>query len=252
MRRRKRPNRALYWIERRKIMKAEKLNKVDSLPNSLLEVEIFSRLTNPRDLLVCKGVSKRWNSLISSLIYKYPKLALILNREDQCVATNDMCLDDWKGFDLNKYVDPNDSPVRVLSSFQDILLCTKPPSKEFYIVNPMTMQWTILRDHGGFCSKSVLPIGLIGDSRKGIFYVVRLWWTSPSMFRGYLFDSSIGKWRTFSFEHSSWSQSGWCPTQYQGLGFKGFVHWLAEDGPVVGRGLRPYWGYRLPIHSSFS
>lgn len=46
----------------------------------------------------------------------------------------------WKGFKLSN---PEvDSPICVLVSCKDVLLCMKSSSKEFYIVNPVTMQWT--------------------------------------------------------------------------------------------------------------
>ncbi|CDY39589.1 BnaCnng09580D [Brassica napus] len=43
----------------------------------------------------------------------------------------------------------------------------------------------------------------------------------------------LGTWKGVGVQHPPWSQSGWCPTQYQALPFKGALHWLAEDGPVV-------------------
>ncbi|KAG2257510.1 hypothetical protein Bca4012_094685 [Brassica carinata] len=204
LRKRKRSKRALYWIERRRRRKrkVEKPNIIDDLPESLVLHEIFSKLRNPRDLVSCKNASKRWNSLISSSSsHNNPSLALILNTQPHQYATNDICLEVWKGFDLNNYVDPEFDPPICL-----------------YIVNPVTMQWTRLPDPCG--ATWGLPIGLIGNGTKGLTIL-------------FSFDSMLGTWKGVGVQHPPWSQSGWCPTQYQALPFKGALHWLAEDGPVV-------------------
>ncbi|CAH8307247.1 unnamed protein product [Eruca vesicaria subsp. sativa] len=233
LRKRKRSKRALYWIERRRRKrKVEKPNIIDDLPESLLLQEIFSKLCNPRDLVSCKNVSKRWNSLISSSSSSHhnPSLALVLNTQPHQYATNDICLEVWKGFDLSNYVDPEfDPPICVLASCKDVLLCMK--SEELYIVNPVTMQWTRLPDPCG--STWGLPIGLIGNGTKGLYHVVNLFMSTHSYFRLFLFNSMLGTWKSVGVQHQPWSQSGWCPTQYQALAFKGALHWLAEDGPVV-------------------
>ncbi|CAA7056451.1 unnamed protein product [Microthlaspi erraticum] len=238
LRKRKRSKRALYWIERRRKGKVAATRKpniiIEDLPECLLLQEIFSKLRNPRDFVACKNVSKRWKSLISSSSSSFhhnPSLALILNTQPQ-YATNDICMEGWKGFELSKYVDPEfDPPVCVLASCKDVLLCMKSSSKEFYIVNPLTMQWTRLPEPG-FATSGV-PIGLIGNGTKGIYHVVRLMRCTRSWFRVFLFDSMIGTWIGSKVDHPPWSQSSWCPTQYQALVFKGALHWLAEDGPVV-------------------
>lgn len=126
LRKRKRSKRALYWIERRKVkgkLATRKPNIIDDLPESLLLLEIFSKLRNPKYLIVCKSVSKRWNSLISSSCFHHnPSLALILNTQPQC-ATNDVCLEGWKGFELSNYVHPEvDSPICVLASCKDVVV----------------------------------------------------------------------------------------------------------------------------------
>ncbi|CAG7869777.1 unnamed protein product [Brassica rapa] len=232
LRKRKRSN--LYWIERRRTRKrkVEKPNLIDDLPESLVLHEIFSKLRNPRDLVSCKNVSKRWNSLISSSSSSHnnPSLALILNTQPHQYATNDICLEVWKGFDLSNYVDPEfDPPMCVLASCKDVLLCMK--SEELYIVNPVTMQWTRLPDPCG--ATWGLPIGLIGNGTKGLYHVVMLEMSTQSCFRLFSFDSMLGTWKGVGVQHPPWSQSGWCPTQYQALPFNGALHWLAEDGPVV-------------------
>ncbi|CAF2110377.1 unnamed protein product [Brassica oleracea var. botrytis] len=197
LRKRKRSKRALYWIERRRRRKrkVEKPNIIDDLPESLVLHEIFSKLRNPRDLVSCKNASKRWNSLISSSSsHNNPSLALILNTQPHQYATNDICLEVWKGFDLNNYVDPEfDPPICVLASCKDVLL-----------------QWD-----------------------KRAYHVVMLEMSTQSCFRLFSFDSMLGTWKGVGVQHPPWSQSGWCPTQYQALPFKGALHWLAEDGPVV-------------------
>ncbi|KAF8100094.1 hypothetical protein N665_0231s0033 [Sinapis alba] len=92
------------------------------------------------------------------------------------------------------------------------------------------MQWTVLPDP---CQIWGLPIGLIGNGTKGLYHVVSLMMSTHSCFRLFLFDSMLGTWKGVGVQHPPWSQSGWCPTQYQALAFKGALHWLAEDGPVV-------------------
>lgn len=104
-------------------------------------------------------------------------------------------------------------------------------SEELYIVNPVTMQWTRLPDPCG--ATWGLPIGLIGNGTKGLYHVVMLEMSTQSCFRLFSFDSMLGTWKGVGVQHPPWSQSGWCPTQYQALPFKGALHWLAEDGPVV-------------------
>ncbi|CAA0384993.1 unnamed protein product [Arabidopsis thaliana] len=89
--------------------------------------KIFSKLRNIRDVILCKSVSKRWKSLLSSSssFHNTPSLALILSTNPQC-ATNDICLESGKGFKLRSYLDPEfDSPVSVLASYKDLLLCMK-------------------------------------------------------------------------------------------------------------------------------
>ena len=173
LRKRKRSKRALYvfgnqskralkWIKRRKVNDdfdinngdaSKDTNIIDDLPETLLLVEIFSKLSNPRDLIVCKSVSKRWNSLLSSSSFHYTRsLALALNntRKPQ-LATNDVCLESWKGFELSNYIDLDldQYPLCVLASYKDVLLCMKRSSprvkrrqrSKYYIVNPVTMQW---------------------------------------------------------------------------------------------------------------
>lgn len=164
--------RALNWKQRRKVKgkvsdATTETNIIDDLPESLLLLEIFSRLRNPRDVIVCKSVSKRWNSLLSSSSSRYnPSLALILNTQPLC-ATNDICLDD-----LSNYIDPEfDSPVCVLASYKDVLLCMKYYSSrrkmrsQFYIVNPVTRRWTRLPETNILLP--IFPIGLSGNGSKG-------------------------------------------------------------------------------------
>lgn len=68
---------------------------------------------------------------------------------------------------------------------------------------------------------------------KRAYHVVMLEMSTQSCFRLFSFDSMLGTWKGVGVQHPPWSQSGWCPTQYQALPFKGALHWLAEDGPVV-------------------
>ncbi|KAL1217319.1 hypothetical protein V5N11_027381 [Cardamine amara subsp. amara] len=187
LRKRKRSKRALNWMKRRKVNDDDdacearrKTNMIDDLLESLLSMEIFSKLSNPRDVIVCKSVSKRWNSLISSSSFHYnPSLALILNTHPHPRATNEISLEGWKGFELRKYIDPEvNSPVCVLASYRDVLLCMKYASSrcktrsQFYIVNPVTMRWTRVPDSEN--ALSTYPIGLSGNGSKGMYYVVML------------------------------------------------------------------------------
>ncbi|CAH2064908.1 unnamed protein product [Thlaspi arvense] len=215
--------RAWYWIRRRRVTgkvndddTCDVRNMIDDLPESLLLVEIISRLHNPRDVIVCKSVSKRWNSLISSPSFNHnpTSLALILNTHPH-------------------------------SSYRDVLLCKKfsysrgrktnhlRKRTQLYIVNPLTMQWTRLPETDDGMSGS-WPIGLSGNGSKGgRFYVVELSSCTPSKLCLYVLDSKRGKWRERSIEHQPWSQLGWYPTQCQALSFNGALHWLAHDGPIV-------------------
>lgn len=229
----KRSKRALRRMERRR--KSNKaINIIDSIPESLLLFEIFYRLRNPRYLVACKSVSKRWNSLISSSSYFHsdPSLALIVNTEPQC-ATNDMCLEDWIGFDLDNYVDPKfDSPACVLASCKDVLLCKKQSSNELYIVNPVTMQWSRLPTI--FVNAGMkLPVGVIESGTKGLYHVARLLRHESFRLVLYVSDSERGTWFCDEVLYAPWSQSDWYPTQYQGLVFNRALHWLAHGGPVV-------------------
>ncbi|CAL9247147.1 unnamed protein product [Arabidopsis halleri] len=247
--------RALKWIKRRKVNDDVDINNgdhatkntniIDDLPETLLLVEIFSKISNPRDLIVCKSVSKRWNSLLSSSSFHYTRsLALVLNNTQPQLATNDICLESWKGFELYNYIDLDfDHPLCVLASYKDVLLCMKSPpvtrlrrsQSQFYLVNPVTMQWTRLPKfaNGIIDVIPTFPLGLTGNGSKGTYYVVMLNFSKPYLLNVCVFDSKLGKWIYNFIEHPRLSPSGWCPTQYQALTFNGALHWLAEDGPIV-------------------
>lgn len=204
---------------------------IDELPESLLLVEIFMRLRNPRYIMACKSVSKRWNSLISSFFddHRWSSLALIVNTDPLC-TTNELSLEGWKGFQLSNYMDPEiKSPVCVLASYRDVLLCKKFKESRFYIVNPVTMQWTRLPETCGRLS----PIGLTGNGSKGRYYVVNLVRSEPCLLCLSVLDTKRGKWRIRLIEHPRWSEFGWCPTQCHAVNFEGALHWLGQNGPIV-------------------
>jgi len=57
--------------------------------------------------------------------------------------------------------------------------------------------------------------------------------SSPSLLNLRVFDSRLGYWEHGFIDHPRWSPSGWTPTQYQALTFKGDLHWLGDDGPIL-------------------
>ncbi|CAN8265336.1 unnamed protein product [Cochlearia groenlandica] len=237
---------ALYWIQNRRRVKGkvtngdhtcDETNNIDDLPDSLLLVEIFMRLRNPRDVMVCKSVSKRWNSMLSSFNYN-PSFALIINTQPPC-ATDETCLLDqgWKGFDLSNCVDPEFvAPVCVVASYKDVLLCMKyyfsqrKMQTQFYLVNPVTRRWTRVPETNMEWLK--FPIGLSGGNEDGRYYIVKLIPTTPSKLTLQLFDSKRGQWKFYSI-HIDYPL-GWWPTHSQALNFNNALHWLAQDnGPVI-------------------
>ncbi|OAP01569.1 hypothetical protein AXX17_AT3G42290 [Arabidopsis thaliana] len=156
--------------------------------------EIFSKLRNLRDVILCKSVSKRWKSLLSSSssFHNTPSLALILSTNPQC-ATNDICLESGKGFKLRSYLDPEfDSPVSVLASYKDLLLCMKKAHSWIKIEHfPSRLSW------------------------KSRYYVVMMLESTPSMLRLGVFDSEFGNWNFNFLEYPPWSQSVLLLTQSQ-------------------------------------
>ena len=207
--------------KRRKVNDAlRETNIIDDLPESLLLAQIFSKLRNLRDVILCKSVSKRWKSLLSSSssFHNTPSLALILSTNPQC-ATNDICLESGKGFKLRSYLDPEfDSPVSVLASYKDLLLCMKKAHSwsstptQLYIVNHVTMQWTRLPKCGNRIKIEHFPSRLSWKSR---YYVVMMLESTPSMLRLGVFDSEFGNWNFNFLEYPPWSQSGLLLTQSQ-------------------------------------
>ncbi|KAG7633668.1 hypothetical protein ISN44_As03g039530 [Arabidopsis suecica] len=155
---------------------------------------IFSKLRNLRDVILCKSVSKRWKSLLSSSssFHNTPSLALILSTNPQC-ATNDICLESGKGFKLRSYLDPEfDSPVSVLASYKDLLLCMKKAHSWIKIEHfPSRLSW------------------------KSRYYVVMMLESTPSMLRLGVFDSEFGNWNFNFLEYPPWSQSVLLLTQSQ-------------------------------------
>lgn len=94
------------------------------------------------------------------------------------------------------------------------------------------MQWTRLPRPRIYWDLT-LPIELIESGTKGRYHVIRLFHAESSRLIFYFFDSMRGRWTGGLVEYVPWSPSRWVPTQYQGLVFKGALHWLAQDGHVM-------------------
>ncbi|CAI0501123.1 unnamed protein product [Linum tenue] len=120
---------------------------ISSLDDNLI-FEILTRLSNPRSVLRCKSVCKRWNSLISTPDFLPDFLRRIATHgsEDEFPLLFPQSQQETMGF--LPIPDKYRPRFRVLASCHDLILCgltTRDYVENwFYVCNPFTKQWVIL------------------------------------------------------------------------------------------------------------
>ncbi|XP_059636872.1 F-box protein At5g07610-like isoform X1 [Cornus florida] len=208
--------------------------------------------TPVKSLIRFKSVSKHWFSLISSshfsllhtvrrpnrrpsglFLRKTPSLLCASESEFEFVSFSDSNFSGAPFRSLNFAIDP--SGIKILQSCNGLLLCCSfrkeigKATRNYYIYNPTTKQYSTLPPHSGAESSTVFGVSLAFDPLKSIHYKVICVRSTATSVYYYCID-------VYSSETRSWRSCGDpFTTSYDmvltdGVFWNSSVHWIRPSG----------------------